>query len=71
MDKSRLCFLYLYNLTVILSMSEGSIWNTHNVPAVLCEFCRLRKTAYLCRVIGEFVEGMTTLIAQAVPSPKV
>ena len=45
-------------------------WNTHNVPAVLCEFCRLRKTAYLCRVIGEFVEGMTTLIAQAVPSPK-
>ena len=34
-------------------------------------FCKERKTAYLCSVIGEFVEGMTTLIAQAVPSPKV
>ena len=34
-------------------------------------FCRLAKNSYFCRVKGEFVEGMTTLIAKAVPSPKV
>ena len=33
-------------------------------------FCRLTKNIYFCGVKGEFVEGMTTLIAQAVSSPK-